>query len=136
MRERGIWSIGRLIELMPSEDCGRHLVNVARGGVAVESDIALECLSDGSLTSYATDVFAEEPLRGLFTYLGWRVLGHASRRRGDARSPGRRIIDGRRSSDGRAGGGPAACSGASMASRRQTKTTPGPLSPDAVDDDC
>ena len=53
--------VGRdLIELMPSEECGRHLVNVARGGVAVEADIAA-CLSDGSLTSYATDVFAEEP---------------------------------------------------------------------------
>ena len=48
-----------LIELMPSEDCGRHLVNVARGGVAVESDIA--SLFECSLTSYATDVFAEEP---------------------------------------------------------------------------
>ena len=34
-----------LIELMPSEECGRHLVNVARGGVAVEADIAA-CLAE------------------------------------------------------------------------------------------
>ena len=77
-----------LIESMPSEDCGRHLVNVARGGVAVESDIAT-CLSDGSLTSYATDVFAEEPcvaspLFGMNGFSATPHIGAATREAQDA----------------------------------------------------
>ena len=70
--------VGRdLIELMPSEECGRHLVNVARGGVAVESDIAI-CLNEGSLQSYATDVFAEEPCvdSPLFRMEGFSATPH------------------------------------------------------------
>ena len=77
-----------LIESMPSEDCGRHLVNVARGGIAVEADIAA-CLAEGSLTSYATDVFAEEPcvaspLFGLEGFSATPHIGAATREAQDA----------------------------------------------------
>ena len=77
-----------LIEAMPSEECGRHLVNVARGGVAVESDIAA-CLAEGSLQSYATDVFAEEPcvaspLFGLEGFSATPHIGAATREAQDA----------------------------------------------------
>ena len=77
-----------LIESMPSEDCGRHLVNVARGGVAVEADIAA-CLAEGSLQSYATDVFAEEPcvaspLFGLDGFSATPHIGAATREAQDA----------------------------------------------------
>ena len=81
--------VGRdLVESMPSEDCGRHLVNVARGGVAVESDIAA-CLNEGLLTSYATDVFAEEPcvaspLFGLEGFSATPHIGAATREAQDA----------------------------------------------------
>ena len=77
-----------LIESMPSEDCGRHLVNVARGGVAVETDIAA-CLDEGLLTSYATDVFEEEPcvaspLFGLPGFSATPHVGAATREAQDA----------------------------------------------------
>ena len=77
-----------LIELMPSEDCGRHLVNVARGGVAVETDIAA-CLAEGSLQSYATDVFEEEPcvaspLFGVDGFSATPHIGAATREAQDA----------------------------------------------------
>ena len=77
-----------LIELMPSEECGRHLVNVARGGVAVEADIAA-CLAEGSLQSYATDVFAEEPcvdspLFGMNGFSATPHIGAATREAQDA----------------------------------------------------
>ena len=49
-----------LIDAMPREPCGRHLVNVARGGIAVEADVAA-ALASGALDSYATDVFDDEP---------------------------------------------------------------------------
>jgi len=81
--------VGRdLIESMPREDCGRHLVNVARGGVAVESDIAA-CLAEGLLTSYATDVFAEEPcvaspLFGIDGFSATPHIGAATREAQDA----------------------------------------------------
>ena len=77
-----------LIESMPSEDCGRHVVNVARGGVAVERDIAA-CLNEGLLTSYATDVFAEEPcvaspLFGVEGFSATPHIGAATREAQDA----------------------------------------------------
>ena len=81
--------VGReLIESMPREDCGRHVVNVARGGIAVESDIA-EALSDGTLQSYATDVFAEEPcvaspLLGMEGFSATPHIGAATREAQDA----------------------------------------------------
>jgi len=40
--------------------CGAHLFNLARGGIVVEEDAAA-CLEDGTLSTYATDVFATEP---------------------------------------------------------------------------
>ena len=40
--------------------CGAHLFNMARGGIVVEADAAA-ALEDGTLTTYATDVFEREP---------------------------------------------------------------------------
>jgi len=40
--------------------CGAHLVNMARGGIVIEEDAAV-ALNDGTLTTYATDVFEVEP---------------------------------------------------------------------------
>jgi len=45
---------------MPREPCGRHVVNVARGGV-VDERAAAAALESGALDSYSTDVFAQEP---------------------------------------------------------------------------
>ena len=50
----------QLINKMPREPCGRHLINVARGGIAVEADVAA-ALDAGDLTVYAADVFDDEP---------------------------------------------------------------------------
>jgi phosphoglycerate dehydrogenase-like enzyme len=70
--------VGRaLIDLMPADPCGRHIVNVARGGIAVEGDVAV-ALDDGALQSYATDVFAEEPCTAspLFGCEGFSATPH------------------------------------------------------------
>jgi phosphoglycerate dehydrogenase-like enzyme len=48
-----------LIRSMPGTG-PRVLVNVARGGVAVEADVAA-ALANGDLDAYATDVFDDEP---------------------------------------------------------------------------
>ena len=49
-----------LIRSMPAESCGRHIINVARGGIAVEADVA-RALATGDLDVYAADVFDDEP---------------------------------------------------------------------------
>ena len=55
----------RRIALMPQRGmdgtyCGSHLFNMARGGIVVEADVA-KALQAGSLNTYATDVFEQEP---------------------------------------------------------------------------
>lgn len=52
-------------------------MNVARGGIAVEGDVAV-ALDDGALQSYATDVFAEEPCTAspLFGCEGFSATPH------------------------------------------------------------
>jgi len=55
----------RMIDRMPQvgadgTPCGSHLVNMARGGIVNEDDVAA-ALDDGQLSSYSTDVFAVEP---------------------------------------------------------------------------
>jgi len=54
------------LEMMPhvapdGTPCGAHLFNLARGGIVVESDVAV-ALRDGTLSTYGTDVFEQEPL--------------------------------------------------------------------------
>jgi len=57
---------GEMLERMPAVGpdgaaCGSHLINVARGGVVDEAAVAA-ALHSGTLTSYASDVFDQEPL--------------------------------------------------------------------------
>ncbi|MDB5375435.1 MAG: D-2-hydroxyacid dehydrogenase [Belnapia sp.] len=54
---RGLIDAAALARLPP----GRHLVNVARGGVVIEDDL-LAALRSGHLAGAFLDVFAEEPL--------------------------------------------------------------------------
>ena len=49
--------------------CGAHLVNVARGGVVLEADVA-EALCGQVLSSYAADVYETEPLPAASPLLG------------------------------------------------------------------
>lgn len=61
---RGLVDYNKM-ELMPmcgpdGTLCGRHLFNMARGGIVVEADAA-QALMDGTLGSYGADVFAQEP---------------------------------------------------------------------------
>lgn len=54
------------LDLMPhtapdGTACGAHLFNLARGGIVVEADV-VTALQDGTLTTYGTDVFEQEPL--------------------------------------------------------------------------
>jgi len=53
------------MELLPQKSpdgtpCGAHLFNMARGGIVVEADAA-RALQDGTLSTYAADVFEKEP---------------------------------------------------------------------------
>ena len=61
---RGLVDLKRM-ELMPQKGadgtpCGAHLFNLARGGIVVEADAAT-ALQDGALSTYAADVFEQEP---------------------------------------------------------------------------
>ena len=61
---RGLVDLRRM-ELMPEcgadgTPCGSHLFNMARGGIVKEEDVAV-ALRDGVLSTYATDVFEQEP---------------------------------------------------------------------------
>lgn len=61
---RGLINSDR-IKLLPQvgadgTPCGAHLFNMARGGIVVENDAAA-ALVDGTLSTYATDVFEKEP---------------------------------------------------------------------------
>jgi phosphoglycerate dehydrogenase-like enzyme len=53
------------VDLMPTTGadgtlCGSHLFNMARGGIVVEEAVAA-ALQDGTLSTYAADVFEREP---------------------------------------------------------------------------
>jgi len=55
----------RRMALMPKKGldgtlCGAHLFNLARGGIVVEADV-VSALATGDLSTYAADVFEQEP---------------------------------------------------------------------------
>jgi len=78
-----------MLERMPAVGpdgaaCGSHLINVARGGIADEAAVAA-ALHSGTLTSYASDVFdqeplpADHPLLGCPGFIGTPHIGGATR---------------------------------------------------------